>query len=135
MRKWILFAVVAVVVAIGTPSTAQAECLEVGWRDSNSNWVYYNARVADFNQAAGTVRIKYDFKNGELDLKIREKEAADGSDYIVFRGRWYERGGRSGKVRLEMAKGRHRAKGWYTHGDSDSAARYDFVLRECKGSR
>jgi hypothetical protein len=135
MRKWILFAAVAVVIAIGSPSTAKAECLEVGWRDASSNWVYYGARVIEMPSAANNmrVRIAYDFKSGELDLKVREKEAADGSDYIVFRGRWFERGGRSGKVRLEMAKGgKPRAKGWYSHGDSDSAAHYDFVLRECK---
>jgi hypothetical protein len=30
-----------------------------------------------------------------------------------------------------MEKGRHRAKGWYTNGEADSAPHYEFVLREC----
>ena len=64
--------------------------------------------------------------------RVIAEEEPDGTDYIVFRGRWYERGGRSGKVRLEMERGKTRAKGWYTFGDNENGPHYDFKLRDCK---
>jgi hypothetical protein len=134
MSRWSVLAAVAVVISVGAPKTASAECLEVGWRDASANWVYYNASVAEFNENEGRIRIRYEFKNGELELRVREKESASGQELIVLRGRWFERGGHSGRVRLEMEKGHSRAKGWYTQGDDESSAHFDFVLRECRAA-
>lgn len=132
--KWLLMAaIVAGATFAGTKQAKADECLEVGWKDNHGAWTYYHAWLdaMDGNRA----HIKYDYKHGELELKVFEKERGDGADVIVMRGRWFEPGAgpdRSGKVRLEMERGHHRAKGWYQYGDAADAQHYDFVLRDCK---
>lgn len=136
--KWIVLAGIAFVVLTAVPKHARADdCLEVGWRDRDSQWTYYRAWVDAYDTRAGRVHIKYDFHKGQLELKVREKENAEGTEVIVLRGRWFEGRDkqRSGRVRLEMEKGHHRAKGWYTYGDDDNGTHYDFVLRDCKRNR
>ena len=131
--KWIVSALVVGATTFAGMHQANADdCLEVGWKAKGGEWTYYHAWLdaMDGNHA----HIKYDYKHGELELKVFEKEK-NGADVIVLKGRWFEPGqgaARSGKVRLEMEKGHHRAKGWYQYGDEEGATHYDFVLRDCK---
>ena len=36
---------------------------------------------------------------------------------------------------MELKKGHHTAKGWYTYGDDEGTAHFDFKLRDCKRSK
>ncbi len=116
------------------PKQAHAadECLEAGLRDKDGGWQWYRAWVDA--QDGNRVHIKYDHHHGELELKVFEKEKGDGEDVIVMKGRWFEGrdGQRSGKVRLEMEKGHHHARGWYAFGDGEDSPHLDFQLRDCK---
>jgi hypothetical protein len=78
--------------------------------------------------------VKYDYHHGELEMKVHEREKGDGEDVIVMKGKWFEGkdAQREGKIRLEMEKGHHHARGYYTYGDADDAPHYDFVMRDCK---
>jgi len=133
-RLWIgLIAVIGFMVIAPAKDAKADDCLEVGWRDNSGNWTYYRAWV-DAYEERGRVHIKYDFHHGELELKVFEKERGDGADVIVLRGRWFEGrdAQRSGRVRLEMERGHHTAHGWYTQGDREDGAHYDFKLRDCR---
>ena len=132
--KWIVAAVITASASFAGMHQAHADdCLEVGWHAKGGEWTYYPATVDSMD--GNRVHMKYEYHHGELELKVFEKEKGNGADVIVMRGRWFEGrdAQRSGKVRLEMEKGHHRAKGWYTYGDADDAPHLDFVLRECKG--
>jgi hypothetical protein len=118
---------------VGAPKTAKAdECLEVGWRDRAGAWVYHRAWVDA--EDSHHMNLHYDFHHGLLELKVFEKEKADGEDVIVLKGRWYEGrdAQRSGKVRMELKRGHHTAHGWYTFGDSFESDHFDFALRDCR---
>jgi len=113
------------------PKAAHAEdCLEVGWRDQRGEWTYHRAHIDA--EDGNKLYMHYDFHHGQLELKVYEKEKGDGEDVIVFRGRWFEGrdAQRSGKVRMELKKGHHTARGWYTFGEDPT--HYDFKLRECR---
>jgi len=132
MSKVLLVTVFAGAATIASTKVAKAdECLEVGWRDRSGSWVFYPARID--GEREGRMHINYEYKHGEMELKVFEKEKPDGEDVIVLRGRWFEgRDGRSGKVRLELKKGHHHARGWYTYGDAEDAEHFDFQLRDCE---
>jgi hypothetical protein len=114
------------------PARADDECLEVGWKNAGGKWDYYRAWVDQYDEK-GKVHIKYDFHHGEMDLRVKEKEASDGKDVIIYKGKWHEGNDatRTGLVFLTMEKGHHRAKGWYTIGTADKV-RLDLALRDCK---
>jgi len=118
---------------VATTHTAKADdCLEVGWKDKAGQWTYYKAFVD--GEDGNKFNLHYEYHHGQLELKVFEKEKASGADLIVFKGRWFEGkdANRSGRARLEMEKGHHRAKGWYTYGDDEAATHFDFALRDCK---
>ncbi len=137
-KQWFVIAGIAVVAATVAPRLAQSrahddECLEVGLRDRAGEWGWYRAWI-DAYEEHGRVHIKYDYHHGELEMKVFEKEKADGEDVIVMKGRWFEGRDhqRTGKIRLEMERGHHHAKGWYQFGDDEGAEHFEFVLRDCK---
>lgn len=123
----------ALVLAAASGVARADDCLEVGWRDSSNNWTYYRAWID--SEDGNKLQLHYDYMHGTLELKVFEKERGDGANVIVLRGHWYDQAGgkrRSGRVRMELEKGRHRAKGWYTWGDEENATHYDFALRDCR---
>lgn len=127
----VMIAIVAGAV-MAAPKTARADdCLEVGWRDKAGEWTYYHAWIDEVD--GNHMTLHYDFHHGILELKVFPKEKADGENVTVFKGRWYEGRDqqRTGKIRLELEQGHHRAKGWYTFGDSYDGPHLDFALREC----
>lgn len=131
--KLLISAVVVAAATIGGMKVAKADdCLEAGWRDKAGNWSYYHAWVDA--EDGNRFEVRYDFHHGKLELKVHDKEKGDGTDVKVFKGRWYEGrdAQRSGKIRLELKAGHHRAKGWYTFGDDEGAPHMDFVLRDCQ---
>jgi hypothetical protein len=134
--KWIVVSAVAGACFVGGTKVAKADdCLEVGMRDKAGEWVWYPAFVDVYeSKDTGRVHIRYEHKHGELELKVYEKEKADGEDVIVMKGRWFEGrdAQRSGKVRLEMEKGHHHARGWYSYGDGEESAHLDIQMRDCK---
>jgi hypothetical protein len=135
MKKWmILLVAVGGFVALAPRSARADDCLEVGWRDQSGHWTYYRAWLDAFDEGSGRVHIRYDFHHGELELKVREREHAEGGEFFVLKGRWFEGrdAQRSGRVFMKLEKGHHRAKGWYTYGENEDGARFDFALRDCK---
>lgn len=134
VTKLALMITIAVGAVVATPKAAHADgdCLEVGWRDRAGDWQYYHAWIDA--EDGNHLTLHYDYHHGILELKVFPKEKADGENVIVMKGRWYEgrESQRSGKVRMELATGHHRAKGWYTFGDDWDSAHFDFALRECR---
>ena len=131
--KWIVFAGIVAGASLGGLKQARAdECLEVGLRDRAGEWGYYRAWIDEEN--GNHVKLHYDYHHGILEMKVFEKEKGDGEDVIVMKGRWYEGRDqqRSGKIRLEMEKGHHHARGWYAFGDGEDSPHLDFELRDCK---
>lgn len=131
--KLVLAVGIAGAAVMAAPKAAHADdCLEVGWRDKSGSWTYYRAYVDA--QDDNKFLLHYDYHHGQLELKVFPKEKADGENVIVLKGRWFEGkdAQRTGKVRMELQSGHHRAKGWYTYGDDDGAQHFDFALRECK---
>ena len=131
--KWMLVAGVVAGASLGQVKHAQADdCLEAGFLDRDGTWGYHRAWVDEMD--GNHAKIRYDYHHGQLELKVFEKEKGDGEDVIVMRGRWFEGrdAQRSGKIRLEMKKGHHRAKGWYAFGDGEDSPHLEFVLRDCK---
>ena len=123
---------IAAAALIGSIKSAKADdCLEVGWKDKAGQWTYYKAFVD--GEEGNKFNLHYDYHHGQLELKVWEKEKP-GPNLLVFRGRWFEgkEAQREGLVHLQMEKGHHRAKGWYTYGDDEHSAHFDFALRECK---
>lgn len=133
MKQLWLGLIVVVGFVVVAPRVARAECLEVGLRDSRGVWNYVHAWVERTDKQSTRMHINYEFHHGEIDLAVSEKEKADGRDFIVMLGRWADRrvGHNGGRVRLEMERGHHRGRGWYTQGDDDHAPHLDLVLREC----
>ena len=130
--KFLVTATLAGAALVASSHTARAdECMEVGWKDKAGAWTYYKAFVDA--EDGNKVDMHYEYHHGQLELRVFEKEKP-GPNLIVFKGRWFEGkdANRTGKVRLEMEKGHHRAKGWYTYGDDEASPHYDFVLRDCK---
>src|ERR1041385_5636764 len=126
--KLLISAVVVAAAAFGGSKVAKADdCLEVGWKDKAGNWTYHHAWVDA--EDGNRFEVRYDFHHGKLELKVFDKEKGDGEDVKVFEGR---DASRSGKVRLELKPGHHRAKGWYTFGDDWSSPHFDFVLLDCQ---
>jgi hypothetical protein len=129
-KALLVFGLIVVALA-AAPKVAQAdECLEVGWKTGDGAWSYYRAWIIE--EDGENLSLRYDYKKGILELRVYDDETADGRDVTVLRGKWFEGkdSSRTGKVRMELEKGRRRAKGWYTVGDDST--RYDFALRECK---
>jgi hypothetical protein len=130
-RKWIAFVLFAALASLPQARPAHAEpdsdCMEVGWRDgSDRAWL-------DSYEESSHMHMRYDYRHGKLELKVREKE---GGELIVMKGKWFEgeegHAGKEGAVFLKMERGHHRAKGWYSYGFEENARHYDFVLRDCK---
>jgi hypothetical protein len=121
------------VVTLAAPKRAAADddCLELGWKSDSGDWTYHRAWVDSYDER-GRVHIKYDYHHGELEMRVHEREDGDGDDVLVMKGKWKE--GRHdrewGRVRLQMEKGHHHARGWYTYGD-DETTKFDMVLRDC----
>ncbi len=134
MKKTILMFGFVLAAVVAAPKSARAdECLEVGWRDAGGSWVHYRAWVE--SESGHHITMRYDYHHGRLEMKIHEKEKADGRDVIVMRGRWiehHEGRERTGLAHFELERGHHRAKGWYTQGLDEDATRYEFVLRDCR---
>jgi hypothetical protein len=122
----------AAVVAAPKQAKADDECLEVGWRDKAGEWTYYRAWLDAVDR--DHLSLHYDYHHGQLELKVIPKEKEDGEHITVFKGRWFEGrdAQRTGKVRLILEEGHHTARGWYTYGDAEDAAHFDFKLRDCK---
>ncbi len=133
MTKVLLTTVFAGAAIVASSKVAKAdECIEVGWKDRAGQWTFYRAHVDA--EGGQRVHINYEYHHGELELKVFDKEKADGEDVVVMRGRWFEGkdAQRSGKVRLEMKRGHHHARGWYTNGDNEAGEHYDFQMRDCE---
>jgi hypothetical protein len=131
--KLLIIAALSAAGVVATTHTAKADdCFEVGWKDKAGAWTYYRAFVD--SEAGDHINMHYEYKHGQLEMKMFDKEKASGADVTVFKGRWFEGkdATREGKVRMELEKGHHRAKGWYTYGDNETSPHYDFVLRDCK---
>lgn len=133
MFKAIVMSAVVGAAMLAAPKAAKADdCLEVGWKDKAGEWTYYRAWLdaVDGNHLS----LHYDYHHGQLELKVIAKEKDDGDKVAVFKGRWFEGkdAQRTGKVRLILEEGHHTARGWYTYGDDEGAAHYDFKLRDCK---
>jgi hypothetical protein len=133
VAKWIVMSAVAVACLVGGTKVAKADdCLEIGWRDRAGAWQFYRAWIDA--ESGNRVHIRYEYHHGELELKIFEREKGDGEDVIVMRGRWFEGhdAQRSGRVRLQMERGHHHARGWYTNGERDDGPHFDMQLRDCR---
>jgi hypothetical protein len=120
-------------VLAGTAKTARADdCLEIGWADQTGAWTWYHAWLDAME--GNRAHIRYDYHLGELELKVSEKEKADGEVVIILRGRWFEgkEATRTGRVFMKMERGHHHARGWYTFGDDESTGHKDIELRDCK---
>lgn len=133
MSKLVLTVVVAGAAMAASANVAKAdECIEVGWRDKTGSWQFYPAHVDA--EDGHRMHMTYEYHHGELELKYFEKEKGDGTDVIVLRGRWFEGrdAQRSGRVRMELKKGHHHARGWYTNGDNENGPHFDFQLRDCE---
>jgi hypothetical protein len=115
----------------GTAKPARADdCLELGMMD-HGEFTWFRAWIDA--QRGDRVHIRYDHHHGELELKVSEREKADGEDVIILRGRWFEgrEAQRTGRIFMKMERGHHHARGWYTFGDDEESEHADIELRDC----